>query len=97
MMTGFTPLYDRVLVQPQAAEDKQGSLFVPEAAKEKPLQGEVVALGQGRLNEDGSIVPPVLKVGDVVLYGKFAGDEVRVHGEAYLLLREADVFGVLGD
>lgn len=97
MSVGFKPMYDRILVQPHAAEEKRGGLFVPEIAKEKPLQGEVVAVGEGRLTDDGNTVPSYVSVGDTVLYGKFSGDEVTLHGETYLLLREADVFGVLRD
>lgn len=94
-MTGFTPLYDRILVQPTQADDMAGTLFIPEMAKEKPLQGEVLALGQGRLAPDGTLTQLTVKQGDIVLFSKFAGDEIKLNGEIYLVMREADVFGVL--
>lgn len=94
-MTGFTPLYDRILVQPTQADDMAGTLFIPEMAKEKPLQGEVLALGQGRLASDGTLTQLTVKQGDIVLFSKFAGDEIKLNGETYLVMREADVFGVL--
>lgn len=87
----FKPLADRVLVKPAPAEEKTSSgLYIPDSAKEKPQRGEVVAVGTGKKDE-----PVTLKVGDVVLYGKYAGTEITIDGVEYLMMRESDVFGVL--
>ena len=86
------PLADRVLVKPAAAEEKTaGGIIIPDTAKEKPLQGEVLAVGQGTKDEE-----MVLKAGDQVLYGKYAGTEVELDGEKYLIGRKSDVLAVLG-
>lgn len=86
------PLADRVLVAPAAAEEKTiGGIIIPDTAKEKPLQGTVVAAGNGTKDEE-----MVLKVGDTVLYGKYAGTEVEFEGEKYLIMRQSDVLAVLG-
>lgn len=85
------PLADRVLIKPAPAEEKTaGGIIIPDTAKEKPLQGEVVATGEGTKDET-----MVLKVGDVVLYGKYAGTEVEYEGEKYLIMRQSDVLAVL--
>ena len=90
------PLADRVVVKPsEEAEQMRGGLYIPDTAKEKPQQGEVVAVGPGRV-EDGKRVDMELKVGDKVLYGKYSGTEVTVEGEQYLILRESDVLAVVG-
>lgn len=86
------PLADRVLVKPAAAEEKTaGGIIIPDTAKEKPLQGEVLAVGQGTKDEE-----MVLKAGDQVLYGKYAGTEVELDGEKYIIMRQNDVLAVLG-
>ena len=86
------PLADRVLVKPAAAEEKTaGGIIIPDTAKEKPLQGEVLAVGQGTKDEE-----MVLKAGDQVLYGKYAGTEVELDGEKYIIMRQSDVIAVLG-
>ena len=86
------PLADRVLVKPAAAEEKTaGGIIIPDTAKEKPLQGEVLAVGQGTKDEE-----MVLKAGDQVLYGKYAGTEVELDGEKYIIIRQSDVLAVLG-
>ena len=86
------PLADRVLVKPAAAEEKTaGGIIIPDTAKEKPLQGEVLAVGQGTKDEE-----MVLKAGDQVLYGKYAGTEVELDGEKYIIMRQSDVLAVLG-
>ena len=86
------PLADRVLVKPSAAEEKTaGGIIIPDTAKEKPLQGEVLAVGQGTKDEE-----MVLKAGDQVLYGKYAGTEVELDGEKYIIMRQSDVLAVLG-
>ena len=85
------PLADRVLVKPAAAEEKIGGIIIPDTAKEKPLKGEVLAVGNGTKDED-----MILKVGDVVLYGKYSGTEVAIDGETYLIMRQSDVLAVVG-
>jgi chaperonin GroES len=90
------PLADRVVIKAlEESEQMRGGLYIPDTAKEKPQQGEVVAVGNGRV-EDGKRVDMELKVGDKVLYGKYSGTEVTVEGEQYLILRESDVLAVVG-
>jgi chaperonin GroES len=94
--TKVTPLADRVVVKPlEEAEQMRGGLYIPDTAKEKPQQGEIVAVGPGRY-EDGKRIPPDVKVGDKVLYGKYSGTEVTLDGEQVLILRESDVLAVIG-
>lgn len=90
------PLADRVVVKPlEAAEKKQGSIIIPDTAKEKPMQGEIVAVGPGKMTESGQKVAMEVKKGDKVLYGKYSGTEVTVDGVDYLIMRESDVLAVL--
>jgi len=90
------PLADRVVVKPLEAEEKtKGGLFVPDTAKERPQQGEIVAVGPGRVTDDGKKVPPEVKVGDKILYGKYSGTEVNYEGTEYLIMRESDIFAIL--
>ena len=90
------PLGDRVVVKPAVAEEKTvGGLFLPDTAKEKPHQGEVVAVGSGKIKNDGERAPMELKVGDKVLYGKYAGTEVTYDGEEYLIMNENDIMAIL--
>ncbi|MDR0787561.1 MAG: co-chaperone GroES [Gemmatimonadota bacterium] len=90
------PLADRVVVKPlEDAEQMRGGLYIPDTAKEKPQQGEVVAVGPGKVGDDGKRVQPELKVGDKVLYGKYSGTEVALDGGQYLILRESDVLAVI--
>lgn len=84
------PLADRVLVTPAPAEEKIGGIIIPDTAKEKPLQGTVVAVGEGKKDEE-----MILKAGDTVLYGKYAGQEVEYRGEKYLIMRQSDVIAIL--
>jgi chaperonin GroES len=94
--TKVTPLADRVVVRAlEETEQTRGGLFIPDTAKEKPQQGEIVATGAGRY-EDGKLVPMTVKVGDKVLYGKYSGTEVTIDNETYLILRESDVLAVIG-
>jgi chaperonin GroES len=94
--TKVTPLADRVVVKAsEEAEQMRGGLFIPDTAKEKPQQGEIVAVGPGRY-EDGKLVPMSVKVGDKVLYGKYSGTEVTIDNEPVLILRESDVLAVIG-
>ncbi len=91
------PLSDRVVVRAlEESEQMRGGLYIPDTAKEKPQQGEVVAAGPGRFDDNGKRVPMDVKAGDKVLYGKYSGTEVTVGGEQLLILRESDVLAVLG-
>ena len=86
------PLADRVLVEPAAAEEKTaGGIIIPDTAKEKPMKGTIVAVGEGKKDE-----PITVKVGDIVLYGKYAGTELSVEGNDYLIMRESDIYAVVG-
>lgn len=90
------PLADRILVKPAPAEEKTASgIIIPDTAKEKPMQGEVIAVGKGRVADDGKVSPLELKVGDKILYGKYSGTEVTVDGDEYLIMRESDVYAVI--
>jgi len=90
------PLHDRVIVKKiEDTENKRGSLFIPDSAKEKPQQGEVKAVGTGRLSEKGERVAMEVKPGDRILFGKYGGSEVKVDGEEWLILREDEILGVL--
>ncbi len=93
-MANIKPLADRVVVRPEPADEKIGALYVPDTAKEKPQRGTVVAAGPGRV-ENGSKIDMSVKEGDTVLYGKYAGTEVNLNGEDLLIMREADILGVL--
>jgi chaperonin GroES len=90
------PLADRVVVKPAPAEEKTASgIIIPDTAKEKPMQGEIVAAGKGKTTDDGKFVAMELKVGDKVLYGKYSGTEVTIEGEDYLIMRESDVYAII--
>ena len=91
------PLSDRVVVKPAAAEEKTaGGIILPDTVKEKPVEGTVVAAGPGKVADDGKAIKMEVKVGDKVLYGKYSGTEVTINGEEYLIMRESDIFGILG-
>ena len=91
------PLADRVVVKPlDDSEEMRGGLYIPDTAKEKPQQGEIMAVGPGRVSDDGTRIEMELSKGDKVLYGKYSGTEVTVGGEQYLILRESDVLAVIG-
>ncbi len=90
------PLYDRILVKRVEAEEKTSSgLIIPEAAKEKPLEAEVIAVGSGRVTKEGKVRPMSLNVGDRVLFGKYTGDEIKLDGVEHIILREEDVLAVI--
>ena len=92
----FRPLHDRVVVKRLAEEDKtKGGIIIPDTAKEKPQEGEVVAVGPGARDEAGKLIPIDLKAGDRVLFGKWSGTEVKIDGEELLIMKESDVMGVL--
>ena len=94
--TKIKPLHDRVVVRPlEEAEQMRGGLYIPDTAKEKPQQGEIMAVGPGKVSDQGERIAPDVKAGDKVLYGKYSGTEVTVDGESYLILRESDVLAVL--
>ncbi len=96
-MQKIRPLHDRVLVKRlEDTETMRGGLFIPDSAKEKPQQAEVVAVGSGRLNEEGERMALDVKAGDRILFGKYSGSEVKVAGDEYLILREDEILGVLG-
>ncbi|MDX5348190.1 MAG: co-chaperone GroES [Hymenobacteraceae bacterium] len=96
MAINVKPLADRVIIAPAAAEEKTKSgIIIPDTAKEKPQRGEVVAVGEGKVSDQGSLVKPQVKVGDQVLYGKYAGTEISIEGSDYLIMREADILAVI--
>jgi len=90
------PLADRVVVKPaEVQEQKQGSIIIPDTAKEKPMQGEVVCVGPGKVTDNGAKIDMSVKKGDKVLYGKYSGTEVTIDGEEYLIMRESDIFAII--
>jgi chaperonin GroES len=92
----FRPLHDRVLVRRIEAEEKTaGGIIIPDSAKEKPSEGEIVSVGSGARAEDGTITPMDVKVGDRVLFGKWSGTEVKLDGEDLLIMKESDIMGVI--
>jgi len=94
--TKFRPLHDRVLVKRIVAEEKtRGGIIIPDSAKEKPSEGEVVAVGPGARDEAGKLTPIDIKTGDKVLFGKWSGTEIRLDGEELLIMKESDIMGVL--
>ncbi len=96
MKTKIRPLHDRVVVKRSSEEEKTASgIIIPDTAKEKPIQGEVLAVGKGAILDEGKIRPMDVKVGDVVLFAKYAGTEVKIDGEDLLIMRETDIMGVL--
>jgi chaperonin GroES len=92
------PLHDRVLVKRHSEEERsKGGIIIPDTAKEKPIQGEVIAVGQGRVNEEGKLRPLDVKKGDRVLFGKYAGTEIKIDGDEFLMMREEDILGVVAN
>lgn len=93
----FRPLHDRVLVRRiEAAEKSAGGIIIPDTAKEKPQEGEVVSAGTGARNEQGTIHPLEVKAGDKILFGKWSGTEVKVNGEDLIIMKESDILGIAG-
>lgn len=93
---GVRPLHDRILVKRTAEDEKTaGGLFIPDSAKEKPQRGEIVAAGKGRITEEGKVLPLEVKVGDKILFSKYAGTEIKLDGSEFLMMREEDVLGVV--
>ena len=90
------PLHDRILVRRiEEKEQIKGGIIIPDTAKEKPQEGRVVAVGKGKMTEDGKLLPPDVKAGDRILFGKYSGSEIKLEGEEHLILREDDILGVL--
>lgn len=92
------PLGDRIVVEPMEAEEKtKGGIILPDTAKEKPQEGKVVAVGKGKTDDNGKLIPMEVKVGDKVLYGKYAGTEITIEGKEYMILKEEDVLAIVED
>lgn len=90
------PLYDRLIIKRIAEEEKTaGGIIIPDSAKEKPIEGKVIAIGKGKIQEDGSVRPLDVKKGDRILFGKYSGTEIKIEGEEHLILREDEVLGVI--
>jgi len=90
------PLHDRILVRRLVEDDKTaGGIIIPDTAKEKPQKGEVVAIGKGRVTQEGKTIPLEIKAGDQILFGKYSGTELKLNGSEYLMMREEDVLGIL--
>jgi chaperonin GroES len=90
------PLHDRIIVQRLEEEEQRvGGIIIPDTAKEKPQQGKIIAVGKGRIEKDGKITPLDVKAGDTVLFGKYAGQEIKIDGNEYLIIREEEVLGVI--
>jgi chaperonin GroES len=92
----LTPLHDRIVVTRVAeAETTRGGIIIPDTAKDKPQEGEVIAVGKGKSNDEGKVFPLAVKPGDRILFGKYAGTEIKIEGEEYLIMREEEVLGIL--
>ncbi len=95
-MAKFTPLHDRVLVRRvEEAETTRGGIIIPDTAKDKPQEGEVIAVGKGKINEEGKVRPLDVKEGDRVLFGKYSGTEIKIDGEELVIMREEEILGIL--
>ena len=96
MATKFTPLHDRILVRRvEETDTTRGGIIIPDSAKEKPQEGEVISVGKGKINEEGKIRPLDVKEGDRILFGKYSGNEIILDGEDFIIMREEEVLGVL--
>jgi len=96
MATKFTPLHDRILVRRvEESETTRGGIIIPDSAKDKPQEGEVISVGRGKSNDEGKVFPLVVKAGDRILFGKYSGTEIKIDGEDYIIMREEEVLGVL--
>jgi chaperonin GroES len=94
--TTFTPLHDRILIRRvDEGETVRGGIIIPDSAKEKPQEGEVVAAGKGKSNDEGKVLPLDVKAGDRVLFGKYSGTEIKLDGEEFLIMREEEVLGIV--
>jgi len=96
MANKFTPLHDRILVRRlEEGETVRGGIIIPDSAKEKPQQGEVISVGKGKSNDEGKVFPLDVKAGDTILFGKYSGSEIKLDGEDLLIMREEEVLGIL--
>lgn len=96
MASTFTPLHDRILVRRlEEGETVRGGIIIPDSAKEKPQQGEVISVGKGKSNDEGKVFPLDVKAGDQILFGKYSGTEIKLDGEDFLIMREEEVLGIL--
>src|SRR5438552_6163284 len=96
MATKFTPLHDRIVVRRiEEGETTRGGIIIPDTAKDKPQEGEVLSVGKGKVNEDGKVFPLAVKEGDRILFGKYSGTEIKIDGEEFLIMREEEVLGIL--
>jgi len=96
MANKFTPLHDRILVRRvEEAETSRGGIIIPDSAKEKPQEGEVISAGKGKISEEGKVRPLDVKEGDRILFGKYSGTEIKIDGEDFIIMREEEVLGVL--
>ncbi len=95
-MAKFTPLHDRILIRRvEEAETTRGGIIIPDTAKDKPQEGEVISVGKGKINEEGKVRPLDVKEGDRILFGKYAGTEIKLDGEEFIIMREEEVLGIL--
>src|ERR1700675_2958093 len=95
-MAKFTPLHDRILVRRvEEADTTRGGIIIPDTAKDKPQEGEVISVGRGRTNDEGKTFPLAVKEGDRVLFGKYAGDEIKIDGEEFIIMKEEEILGTL--
>ncbi len=96
MATKLTPLHDRIVVRRvEEAETTRGGIIIPDSAKDKPQEGEVISVGKGKINEDGKTFPLDVKPGDRILFGKYSGTDIKIDGEEFLIMREEEVLGIL--
>ena len=96
MATKFTPLHDRILVRRvEEAETTRGGIIIPDSAKDKPQEGEVISAGRGKSNDEGKVFPLAVKEGDRILFGKYAGTEIKLDGEDFVIMREEEVLGII--
>src|SRR5438045_1533967 len=96
MATKLTPLHDRILIRRvEEAETSRGGIIIPDTAKDKPQEGEVISVGKGKANDEGKIFPMAVKAGDRILFGKYAGTEIKIDGEDFVIMREEEVLGTL--
>jgi chaperonin GroES len=96
MATKFTPLHDRILVRRvEESETTRGGILIPDTAKDKPQEGEVISVGKGKVNDEGKVFPLAVKEGDRILFGKYAGTEIKLDGEEFVIMREEEVLGII--
>ena len=96
MATKFTPLHDRILVRRvEEADTSRGGIIIPDSAKDKPQEGEIIAVGRGKSNDEGKVFPLAVKDGDRILFGKYSGTEIKIDGDDFIIMREEEVLGIL--